>query len=304
MNPGLNIIEKNITSKICSSLDSIGILYRIFSRTKDSKSISEKINRKIMEKQPYSEGGKKMQDIIGIRIVTYFQDDIYLVKEILSHNFIYVDEEIDTLDPVVFKPKRTNIICQFDLDNTNILKESISTSKDGNLKFCDSTFELQLRTILSEGWHEIDHSLRYKCKDDWSNHSEKERLLNGVYANLEVNDLAMKALFIELSYNHFKEKKWEAMLRNKFRLKFQLIPLSEEIKTIFDNNNDLAKQILKLDREIVLTEIYKTGLSLPVSFNNLIYIVNAIFINNSEIDSITPDLIKKYTQDYIVKVEG
>lgn len=296
MNPGLNLIEKNITNKICSSLDSIGILYRIFSRTKDSKSIAEKIERKIAENNPYSESGKKMQDIIGIRIVTYFQDDIYLVKDLLSQIFEYVGEEIDTLDPTVFKPKRTNIICQFDNDNTTILKDSISASLDDNLKLCDSTFELQLRTILSEGWHEIDHSLRYKCKDDWNNHSEKERLLNGVYANLEVNDLAMKALFTELSYNHFKEKNWEAMLRNKFRLKFQLVPLSPELKKIFDSNNNLAKQILKLDRETVLSEIYKTRLSLPINFNNLIYIVNLIIIKDDEIAKVTPDLIKKFTQ--------
>lgn len=299
MNPGLNLIEKDIINKICNSLDSVGILYRIFSRTKDSKSIAEKIVRKIQENKPYSENGKKMQDIIGIRIVTYFQDDIYLVKEILSHNFNYIDEEIDTPDLTVFKPKRTNIICQFDEENTKKLTESIAVSNDENLKFCDSTFELQLRTILSEGWHEIDHSLRYKCKEDWTNHSEKERLLNGVYANLEVNDLAMKALFIELSYNHFKERNWEAMLRNKFRLKFQLIPLSDEIKSILDNDNDLAKKILKLDREDVLSKIYKIGLSLPINFNNLIYMINAIFIRNAEINNLTPELIQNYTQQRI-----
>lgn len=292
MNPGLSLIEKNITNKICTSLDSIGILYRIFSRTKDSKSIADKIERKKLEGNPYSEFGKKMQDIVGIRIVTYFHDDIYLVKELLSQTFVFVGEEIDTFDPTVFKPKRTNIICQFDDDNNSILSESISASFDENLKLCDSTFELQLRTILSEGWHEIDHSLRYKCKEDWNNHSEKERLLNGVYANLEVNDLAMKALFTELSYNHFKEKNWEAMLRNKFRLKFQIVPLSDDIKRIFDSNNDLAKKILKLDREVVLSEFYKTGLSLPVNFNNLIYLVNVIFIKDVDIVNITPDIIK------------
>ncbi|MBK7959276.1 MAG: hypothetical protein IPK03_14995 [Bacteroidetes bacterium] len=31
-----------------------------------------------------------------------------------------------------------------------------------NNSLVDSTFEVQLRTILSEGWHEIDHDLRYK----------------------------------------------------------------------------------------------------------------------------------------------
>lgn len=295
MNAGLQIIEKKISAKICNCLDKIGIFYRIFTRTKDIKSIEEKINRKKSEGAPYEINGKKMQDILGVRIVTYFHDDIYLVKELLSKTFKYLDEEIDKLDPTVFKPKRTNIICAFDDDLNETFIESINASSDKNLKFCDATFELQLRTILSEGWHEIDHSLRYKCKTDWNNHSEKERLLNGIYANLEVNDLAMKALFTELSYNHFKEKNWEAMLRNKFRLKFQVSPLRQEIIDILDNNTELAKQILKLDRDIIITEISKSDLSLPVNFNNLVYLINHLALKDGTLDNITPEVIKNYS---------
>ncbi|WP_202796549.1 hypothetical protein, partial [Thermophagus xiamenensis] len=62
----------------------------------------------------------------------------------------------------------------------------------------DNTFEVQLRTILSEGWHEVDHSLRYKCKDDWKDYPDQERLLNGIYAALETNDSTLKSLFREI----------------------------------------------------------------------------------------------------------
>ena len=292
MNTSLQIIEKNISTKICDRLDKVGILYRTFSRTKNDKSISEKITRKILEEKPYSTDGKKMQDIIGVRIVTYFQDDIKLVKEILSNILEFIDEEIDTHELTVFKPKRTNIICAFDSKDQGIFNELKATSPNENLTLCDTTFELQLRTILSEGWHEVDHSLRYKCKNEWEQHAEKERMLNGIYASLEVNDLALKSLFIDLAYQHFKLKNWEAMLRHKFRLRFQSLSLKEEIIKILNENNDLAKKLLKIERETVMNQIANTEISIPINFNNIVFLINHFELKDEEIYKITPELIK------------
>jgi putative GTP pyrophosphokinase len=292
MNSGLQLIEKDICSKICDRLNKVGLLYRIFSRVKDNRSIEEKIERKKAEGEPYSKDGKKMQDIIGIRIVTYFYDDVNLVKEIIANLFQPIGEEIDKAEPTVFKPKRTNIICAFDEKQRTTIEEVVNANKNDNYKLIDYTFELQLRTILSEGWHEIDHSLRYKCKSEWGNHSEKERLLNGIYATLEVNDLALKSLFSELAYQHFKEKNWEAMLRHKFRLQFQLVALKDELKQILDEDYSVAKQLLKLDRSNILNKLSKFEIPLPINFNNIIYFINQVELKNESINQITPISIK------------
>lgn len=295
MSRDLQLIERDICSKICERLDKVGLLYRIFSRVKDFNSIREKIDRKKAEGKPYSIDGKKMQDILGIRVVTYFYDDVTLVKEILSDIFKYVGEEIDVVEPTVFKPKRTNIVCAFDEKHKETFEEIVKITNNELLQLCDQTFELQLRTILSEGWHEIDHSLRYKSKDEWSKHSEKERLLNGIYANLEVNDLAMKSLFSELAYQHFKEKNWEAMLRNKYRLKFQSTVLKSELKQLLNENSNIAKQLLKADRINVINELSKFEISFPINFNNIIYFINQIELKNDKITDLTPGLIKNNT---------
>lgn len=292
MSRDLQLIERDICSKICERLDKVGLLYRIFSRIKDNNSVNEKIERKKTEGKPYSKNGKKIQDIIGVRIVTYFQDDVNLVKEILSNVFNFVDEEIDKIEPTIFKPKRTNIVCSFDDKQKETFNEVVKITKSESLQLVDHTFELQLRTVLSEGWHEIDHSLRYKSKDEWINHSEKERLLNGIYANLEVNDLAMKSLFGELAYQHFKEKNWEGMLRNKYRLKFQLSELKIEIKQVLNDQPRLAKQLLKVDRIDVLNKLSKLEIPLPINFNNIVYFTNHIELKSKEISNLTPDLIK------------
>ena len=289
---GFQIIEKQIHQKIVNELDKIGLLYRIFVRIKNEKSIYEKIERKRIEGDPYHANGKKIQDIIGVRIVTYFKDDVKVVKDILNNKFNFIDEEIDELDLTVFKPKRTNIICQFDDNQINILKEVNTASEKPNFNLIDNTFELQLRTILSEGWHEIDHSLRYKCKNDWLEHKESERLLNGIYASLETNDIALKNLFHELSYQHFKSKNWEALLRNKFRLQFQLSNLNSELIDVLNSDNSIGKKILKIDRTTFLLNISNLDLSLPINFNNLLYLLNLIELRNDKLQELTPELIR------------
>ncbi len=289
---GFQIIEKQIHQKIVDELNKIGLLYRIFVRTKNEKSITEKIQRKIEEGNPYQKSGKKIQDVIGVRIVTYFKDDIEVVKDILNNKFKFVGEEIDEHELTVFKPKRTNIVCQFDDNQIQILKEVNSVSDKSNFNLIDNTFELQLRTMLSEGWHEIDHNLRYKCKNDWVEHKESERLLNGIYASLETNDIALKNLFHKLSYQHFKSKNWEALLRNKFRLQFQLSNLNIDLIDTLNNDNSIGKQILKIDRSSFLLKISELDLSLPVNFNNLLYLINVIEIKNKKILELTPELIQ------------
>lgn len=288
---GFQLIEDEICQKITDELDKIGLHYRIFSRSKDEKSILEKIERKAKEGKPYCKDSKLIQDVIGIRVVTYFRDDVNLVKGILSRIICFKEEEIDSPELTVFSPKRTNIICSL---NDSQKQTFFEVQKSGNKDYydiLDSTFELQLRTILSEGWHEIDHSLRYKCKSDWEGHYENERLLNGIYASLETNDIALKNLFNELAYKHFKSKNWEGLLRNKFRLKFQLISLKEPIKKILDEDSEIGKALFKMERESSLMKLYEIDLSLPVNMNNLILLLNGLIIKNEKLLELTPDII-------------
>lgn len=297
MNAGFELIEKEIRERVIDELNKVGVLYRIFTRAKDDKSISEKIQRKANEGKPYIQGTKLIQDVIGIRIVTYFKDDVELVKEILNHKIKIISQEVDQPDPTVFKPKRTNFICSFNERQKQIFLDVQQSSNNPDHELLDATYELQLRTILSEGWHEVDHSLRYKCKSDWEGHQENERLLNGIYASLEINDIALKNLFNELSYKHFKNKKWEGLIRNKFRLGFQQIPMRKELVDIFDQNKETSKAFYKLSRHDTLLILYRLDISLPVTINNLIYLINASIIKDADILAITPTVVLDTIQD-------
>jgi ppGpp synthetase/RelA/SpoT-type nucleotidyltranferase len=74
------------------------------------------------------------------------------------------------------------MICRMPDYETGVFEEIKPNNPQYDL--VDNTFEIQFRTTLSEGWHEVDHLMRYKCKPDW----EPLVPLQLLFAN-NVNDL-------------------------------------------------------------------------------------------------------------------
>jgi putative GTP pyrophosphokinase len=283
-NTALTILKNNIEKEIKQELDRLAIHYRLHSRIKTYDSLEEKIFTK--GEGYYNVDGKKIQDIVGFRITTYFIDDVKLLWCYFENRFEKVDEQYDIATADVFKPLRKNLICRFSSNESILFSEAKTLDK--SLELVDNTFEIQFRTTLSEGWHEVDHSLRYKCKKDWADYPEEDRMFNGIFASLETSDRALKALFDDLAYNHYKQKNWEAMLRMKFRLNFEKKGLKSSIVDLLTQNNEIAKKVFRFKRIELLEKIANSGLYLPVSFNNIIYLINYMHIKNPILIELTP----------------
>ena len=284
-NPALATIETNLQREIRNELERIGIHYRLHSRVKHKDSLDEKIASKGQDY--YTEDGKKVQDVIGIRIVTYFIDDVNLLWGWFKCKYDVIEDQCDIAERDVFKPLRKNMICR--LREADIRTFEDLRKEDPLYKIIDTTFEIQFRTTLSEGWHEVDHTLRYKCKSDWDEYDNESRMLNGVFASLETNDRALKALFDDMSYNHYKKGNWEGMLRMKFRLQFVKKGLT--LSSLLTENKRLAKRIFRFDRIDLISKVAKSGLHVPVSFDNIIYLI--IYLENYDagLDKLIPSLL-------------
>lgn len=282
---GLEIVEKRLKEKLVNELTRTGLLFRLFSRVKEQLSIEEKFTRKT-----YSPDSELMQDLVGFRITTYFNDDVKIAVDLCEKIFDKVELVYDEPSSEVFKPLRKNMICRMPEYETRIFEEM----KPNNPQFelIDNTFEIQFRTTLSEGWHEVDHLMRYKCKPDWEPLTAEGRMLNGIYATLETNDQALKALFDDISYQHYKSKKWEAMLRNKLRLRFLLKSLDAEIIDYLNANPEVGKKIFKLNRNKILKTYIDSTLAFPATFDNWMYFINHCFLRNEFITSKTQPILK------------
>lgn len=275
-------IMQSLQKKIEEELNRLGLLFRVFSRTKSENSINKKITKEVGK---YSEHGKKIQDLFGVRIVFYFPDDLSIAQSALDNIFECDSKTVDDVEMNLFSATRCNYIFKLP---TELSDQSILLTKN---RLIDSTFEVQFRTILSEGWHEIEHDLRYKCKSDWTNHNDLSRALNGIYASLETSDWGIMKLFEDLAYRHYKSAEWSAMLRTKFRLRTEDSLDKDIIETI--NTYELGKKIYRINREKLLIKILKYKIDIPINLNNIIYLCNHFYIKSNELSEKSPSLIKK-----------
>jgi putative GTP pyrophosphokinase len=134
-------------------LDQEEISYHsIVSRVKEKGSLSKKIEGK--DKYQILD---EITDIVGCRIITYFEDDVEKIVDIITKEFkIDKENSIDKkkiLDPDRFGYLSYHIVCSINNDRGK-LREYIPYK---NIKF-----EIQIRTILQHAWAEIEHDIGYK----------------------------------------------------------------------------------------------------------------------------------------------
>lgn len=167
-----NKVLKEIVADLESVLNKCGIMYHVFYRTKSVMSIDSKLKKKSAE---YKEKGKKMQDLLALRITLYFTDDVEIIHNYLKNQPNFDSESVDESEVDKFCPKRLNLVMRVQEKHLQDMKAARQETDYEDL--IDDTYEIQIRTILSEGWHEVEHDLRYKCKDEWDDFKEESRLL-------------------------------------------------------------------------------------------------------------------------------
>ena len=154
------------------------------------------------------------------------------------------------------------------------------------------TFEIQIRTIFSEGWHEIEHDFRYKCLSDWDNNRDLSRTLNGIFATLDNCDWAISSLLTEVAYRHYKAGEWIPMLKNTFRIRILDSDGMDEILKYFDENKSIAKAFFRLEREDFLLWLSDISSRLPLNLKNVVLLANMYSIKDPYLDELTSETMK------------
>ena len=283
-------ISSVISSEIEEDLNRCGLFFRIFSRVKTANSIQVKMSMK-----SYSETGKKMQDIIGIRVVLYFSSDIEMVQNYLERKFVCVDKTIDKINESDFRPQRTNLVFNVPEELSGEFRAIVEDRR------IDCTFEVQLRTVFSEGWHEVEHDLRYKRKTDWNEFPNLSRRLNGVLAVLETCDWAIQGIFETITYEAYQDKNWEKMIRNHFLIRFDSQSIGHQLEAFLNENPEFSKMLLKISREKMISLLLEYNVFLPLSIDNFIHTINFFHFKNSALSKICPDVVRPRLEEAIAK---
>lgn len=127
----------------------------ITNRVKSSDSLADKIIRKEGKYKKISD----ITDIVGIRIIAYYADDVDRIANLLESEFdIDWDNSIDrrkTLEPNTFGYLSLHYVVQLN-EKRRILPEYS--------KIEGTKAEIQIRSILQHAWAEMEHDTGYKTQ--------------------------------------------------------------------------------------------------------------------------------------------
>ncbi len=264
-------IGERLEEDIAGILDRAGIYFRIFHRAKTPASIVGKLAK---GGYGFAQDEKKLQDLIGLRIVVYYNDDLPILHTILEETFCRIGEWSQTgTTEEEFKATKLNGVFRVPDEYQRIYNGDISGIP------ADFTFEVQLRTISFEGWHEIEHDMRYKSvhgEEFWRNNEDLSRTLNCVLANLELCDWSTLSVFDKLSFYHYEEGNWEMMMKGKYRLRFHTQPLSLELENFLNKNPEVAYGLYHCDRDQVIFALLRDGQHDKITYNLVLKVANDV----------------------------
>ena len=287
----LQTIADRLESQIYQHLNQCGLMFRLFARVKTISSLHHKMQ---IKGDKYRSGNSLIQDMIGLRVVLYFQDDVDALAFFYSCGEV-VDSSIDEFDSSTFRPQRLNLTCKLPAELVEDFRKALP---EEFADYIDNTYEIQIRTIFSEGWHEVEHDLRYKCKEDWEGCENYSRVLNGVIATLETTEWNMKFLFDQMARTNFQNKNYQAMLRNKMHLRIKGEGLTASIQEFLIQHPHVAESILNTDRFVIILTLLNHQKPIELTYDNLFFLINRIEMNNQGLRDLEPEDTRKLLDDF------
>lgn len=180
----LSDIVSNIIREVLAEKD---ISYhRIKNRAKDVDSFAEKIVRKSYE-NPFFQ----MQDLSGIRIINYIEDDVKKTCEMIEELF-EIEEKIDKSSGLTtdsFGYKSVHYVAKLSSKRLELPEFK---------RYSEDVFEIQVRTLLQHTWAEIEHDRNYKFKGVLPKEANIKRRFALVAGLLEMADREFNAISRDL----------------------------------------------------------------------------------------------------------
>lgn len=126
-------------------------------------------------------------DLVGLRVIVYFEDDVDRVGRVLESRWpVAFEHSVDKRrrgDPTAFGYRSLHYVCS--------LREASRAPLDDAARF-----EVQVRTVLDHAWAEIEHDLGYKAREAMPD--GPRRRLHRLAGLLELADQEFTAIRREL----------------------------------------------------------------------------------------------------------
>ncbi len=244
--PILKLLEDVTLPILEKKLRRSGIrLQSIEHRLKTPESFIEKLNRK---RDKYDEL-YDITDLLGIRVICFFADDVDKVADIVDGLFIVdYDHSVDPrkeISPTNFGYLSLHYVC------------SLPESPKYPAELCKIRFEIQMRSSLQNVWAEIEHDLGYK--NDFGVPKNVQREFARVAGLLEIADKEFGEIRGKMSRYEYEVRK-EIRDDKAYDMPLDLISLRE----FMNHSRQFTKFMQKLlDMSGMKKKIVKVS---PVSY--------------------------------------
>lgn len=134
-------------------------IHSLDSRVKTRKSLENKI-----EKKKKYESINDITDIVGVRIITHYADDVDKIAQLVESEFT-IDKENSIDKRVSIEPEKFGYLSLHYIVTLN--QARIDLKEYGLYKSIKA--EIQIRSILQHAWAEIEHDIGYKTANGLPN---------------------------------------------------------------------------------------------------------------------------------------
>ena len=171
---------QGISGSVRSLLEQHELTPTIKSRLKRFEDYYEKLLRSARKKKR----APVITDLLGLRIICPFLEDVDRVERLLTDRF----EVVETVRKAAGHSFR-----EFGYDSVHLLVRLENTEIETPLPHTRRVCEIQLRTILQDAWAEVEHELVYKSRLAWPNEAIRRKLA-ALNATLTLSDLTFQEI--------------------------------------------------------------------------------------------------------------
>ncbi|MEV7097565.1 hypothetical protein AB0M80_32410 [Amycolatopsis sp. NPDC051045] len=181
---GLEALGALVKNLINALLAANGMsVHSVVHRVKEKSSALEKVQKKSERYTDFA----SLTDLLGLRIITFFEDEVDSVSALIEKEFqVDRDNSVDKrqiIDSDRFGYLSVHYIVEVSKGRSSLIEYS---------KFAGIKFEIQIRSILQHAWAEIEHDIGYKVNETLPRNLR--RRFSRLAGLLEVADSEFKAL--------------------------------------------------------------------------------------------------------------
>ncbi len=172
---------KKINRKSNVLLNREELKFSLKSRVKTIESLNKKRD---MLKNQGNGSSEKVKDLLGLRVIVPFQEDVEKVISLLESKFTLIETE---------RKSESLSYREFAYDSVHLI---IAIEDDNDIPFpiqCLKGCEIQIRTILQDAWAEVEHELIYKSNVGFPNEMIRKKLA-ALNASLTLSDIIFQEI--------------------------------------------------------------------------------------------------------------